>query len=97
MIIDLNKILLLLAAAGTIHAGIIRANEDVDKRAPTSVRVWPRQPQESQISSSFAPFLCNPDLQICGNGNDSKTYKCRMRCTAWNGCIPQSDGTAYCS
>ncbi|KAF5844264.1 hypothetical protein GGP41_002803 [Bipolaris sorokiniana] len=30
MIIDLNKILLLLAAAGTIHAGIIRANEDYE-------------------------------------------------------------------
>ncbi|EUC44266.1 hypothetical protein COCMIDRAFT_27416 [Bipolaris oryzae ATCC 44560] len=64
MILNLNNILLLLAATGSIQAGIIRANEDIDKRAPEPARVGPRQPQDTEVIKITRPFISSFATQI---------------------------------
>ncbi|XP_014554753.1 hypothetical protein COCVIDRAFT_28188 [Bipolaris victoriae FI3] len=65
MIIDLNKIFLLLAAAR-----IIRANE---------MRVkWRNPVTDSPAPTPLPYYICDPYRQICGNGDPNKITKCRI-------------------
>ncbi|KAJ5059297.1 hypothetical protein J3E72DRAFT_375198 [Bipolaris maydis] len=100
MIIDLNKILLLLAAVGTISA-----SEGFEKRVkrvgtpvsiPEPARVQAGDAEESIKTTPPVYFLCDPVRQICGNGG-LVTYRCLTTCNSWHGCEPNiGEGTAYC-